>query len=111
VLPYHQAWMEWASIHIVTCYEWLQTGFRLNIGFTDHLRVVTTNNCNTISIFYKITVYSSTHSSCLVTASNNGYSSASRPKSSLNGGSLPISCFYASCPPYTALARITVKKL
>jgi hypothetical protein len=44
----------------------------------------------------------------LVTASNNGYSSASVLKSSLNGDSLPTTYSYSSCPPYNPSVRITV---
>jgi hypothetical protein len=30
-------------------YDWLSTGFELDIGFIDHLQVVTTNNYNKIA--------------------------------------------------------------
>jgi hypothetical protein len=77
--------------------------FGLEIGFIDHLihsRLVTTLNhsgiaphfTNHAKSFPARSVFTST---CLVTASNNGYSSASRLKSSLNSYSLPTvySCF------------------
>jgi hypothetical protein len=67
--------------------------------FIDHLQVVTTNNYNTITDFHTLqitTVYAKSFPVCnvftarfLVTASNNGYSSASVLKFSLNGDSLP----------------------
>jgi hypothetical protein len=77
------------------------TGFGLDIGFIDHLQVVTTNDYNTIAIstfslqndaksFPARSVFIS---NCLIMASNNGYSSASGLKSSLNGGSFPTACF------------------
>jgi hypothetical protein len=77
--------------------EWLSTGFW--IGFIDHLQVVTTNNYATVADFHTLqitTAHAISFPACsvfarlfLVTISNNGYSSASVIKSSLNGGSLP----------------------
>jgi hypothetical protein len=70
-------------------------GFVLDIGFIDYLQVVTTNNYNTIAIStqYKITLSFPAHNvfsgSCLVTAFDNGFSSAPGFKSSPKGGSLP----------------------
>jgi hypothetical protein len=61
------------------------------IEFIDLLHFVTTNNYNTIaiSILYQMFVARSVFGSrCLVAASNDGYSSASMLKSSLNCGSL-----------------------
>jgi hypothetical protein len=71
----------------------------------DYLLVVTTNNYyyNTIADFHILqitTAHSKSLPACnvfirpfLVTASNNGYSSTSVLKSSLNGGSLPTELF------------------
>jgi hypothetical protein len=73
--------------------------FGLSIGFIDHLQIVTTNKYNAIaiSILYKIMLYFPAHSifttSCLVTASNNCYSSASDLKFSLKVDSLPDELF------------------
>jgi hypothetical protein len=72
----------------------------LDIGFIDHLQIVTTNNYDTAADFHNSQVTTAQAKSFLVfsvfirrslaTASNNGYSSASMLKSSLNGGSLPV---------------------
>jgi hypothetical protein len=69
------------------------------IGFIDYLQVVTTNNYNTIVYFHTLqisTVHAKSFPACsvfttrfLVTVSNDGYSSASALKFTLNGGSLP----------------------
>jgi hypothetical protein len=66
-------------------------GFGLDIGFIDHLQFVTTNNYNIIAkSFPARSVFTS---SCLVTASNNDYTSTSGLKSSLKGGSFSTACF------------------
>jgi hypothetical protein len=73
--------------YIFSCsMEWLEMGF-WTIGFTDHLQIVTTNNYNTIAHFHTLqitTAHTKSFPACsvftrqfLVTASNNGYSSAS----------------------------------
>jgi hypothetical protein len=76
-------------------------GFGLDIGFTDHLntRLVTTVNYRLIADLHTLQIntahaksfpgYSVFTNICLVTDSNNGYSSASVLKFSLNDGSLP----------------------
>jgi hypothetical protein len=74
------------------CHSEFWRGFGLDIGCIDHLVVVITNIYDTIviSILYKIFPARSVFNSrCLVTASNNGYFSASRFKYSLNGGFFP----------------------
>jgi hypothetical protein len=47
-LPYHKVFkikgMDDNQIHIVTCMSDSRRGFGLEIGFIDHLQVVTTNN-------------------------------------------------------------------
>jgi hypothetical protein len=98
--------------------------FRI-IRFIDQLRVVTTNFYNTIAdvhILYITTAHATSFPACnvftryfLLTASNNGYSSASVPKSSLNGGSFQLNYFsqtpvrnWLGCPsflPYNSSAR------
>jgi hypothetical protein len=70
-------------------------GFGLDIGFIDHLQVVTTNNYDIVADFHTLqitTAHAKSFPACsvfarlfLVTASNKGYSSASVLKSSLNG--------------------------
>jgi hypothetical protein len=77
-------------------------------GFIDHLQVVATNNYNTIAVFFP------THSvftKCsLVAASNNGYSSSSALKSSLNGGFLPTEMFFrVRCTLRLAVYRQSVR--
>jgi hypothetical protein len=75
-------------------------GLGLDIEFSDHLntQLVITFNYSAIADLHTLQI-TTAHtksfpacsvftSSCLVTASNNGYSSASGLKSSLNGGSL-----------------------
>jgi hypothetical protein len=73
----------------------------LNIGFIDHFntQLVITLNYSAIANFHNLqftTAHAKFSPACniftrrfLVTASNNGYSSASVLKSSLNGGSIP----------------------
>jgi hypothetical protein len=62
-----------AEVNRITMNDF-RPGFGLDIGFIDHLQVVTTNNYNTIAIFtvYKITLSFPARniftSSCLVTA-------------------------------------------
>jgi hypothetical protein len=51
-------------------------GVRIGARFHDHLKVVTTNNYNTIADFHTKSSQSSFTSPCLVTHLNNGYSSA-----------------------------------
>jgi hypothetical protein len=63
------------------CY-WLDTGFKLIIEFNGHLLLLTTNNSNTSITLHNLqitTAYSksfqstiSSHTHCLLTASNNG---------------------------------------
>jgi hypothetical protein len=86
--------------HIVTRSDYRQD-FGLEIGFIDHLntRLVTTLNYTTVVDFHALQITTAhakslqsalvSTSRSLVTASNNGDSSASVLKSSLNGGSLP----------------------
>jgi hypothetical protein len=82
--------------YIVKCVRNSRRGFGLDIGFIDH---IITFNYSAIAYFHTLqitrvqakyfparNVFSS---SCMVTASNNIYSSASGLKSSLNGGSHP----------------------
>jgi hypothetical protein len=78
----------------------------LEIGFIDHFntKLVTTPNYSAIANFHNLQfnrvhtksfpVRSVFSSSCLVTAPNNGYSSASGLKFSLNNGSLPTELFF-----------------
>jgi hypothetical protein len=81
-------------------------GFGLVNGFTDHFntQLVTTPNFSAVTDLYTLQI-TVTHaksfvarsvftSSSLVTASNNGYASASGLKSSLNGGSLLTELFF-----------------
>jgi hypothetical protein len=73
------------------------------IGFIDHLKIVTTNNYNTIVNFHSLQIiiaHVKSTPACtaftrhfLITASNNSYSSSSMLKPSLNGGSLPTELF------------------
>jgi hypothetical protein len=79
-------------------------GFGLDIRFTDNLQVATTNNYNNIDISTLLQNHAKSlparsvfTSSCLVTASNNGYSSTSGVKFSLNCGSLPTELFLSLC--------------
>jgi hypothetical protein len=87
--------------NIVTYMNDYRWGFGLDIEFVDHFSThfVITHNYSTITDF-RISQVARPHvksfpvrivctSSCLVTASDNGYSSASGLKSSLNGASLP----------------------
>jgi hypothetical protein len=98
----------------VTCSFDYRLGFGLDIGFTDHLQVVTTNNYNTIAIstLYKITLSFPARSvftrRFLIMASNSGDSSASALKSSLNGGSLPTDSFLHRLPFRTDLVAPVV---
>jgi hypothetical protein len=83
-------------------------GFGLGIGFIDHFstQLVITLNYSAIADLYTLKITrarskcfaacSVCASSCLVTACNNGYSSASVLKSSLNGGSFPTELFFKS---------------
>jgi hypothetical protein len=95
---------------------------RFWIGFIDHFNThhAITLNYSTIVKFHTLKI-TSVHikffpacsvftSICLVTASNNDYSSASGLKSSLNGGSLPTAYSCSNCPPYNPMASTTVKK-
>jgi hypothetical protein len=72
------------------------------VGLIDHIQVVAANNYTTIADFHStnhwcthtsVTVYTNRF---LITASNNGYSSASCLKSFLNGRSLPTELFLKS---------------
>jgi hypothetical protein len=81
-------------------FEWLLTGFWISIGFIDHFNTqfVFQINYSAIAYFHTFPVTAAHAESLpafsvftrhfLVTASNNGYSSASVSKSSLNCGSL-----------------------
>jgi hypothetical protein len=85
----------------VTCYRDFRRGFRLETEFILHFNTqsVTMLNYSAIANFHTLEITSAHAKSFpasivftrrfLVTASNNSYSSASRLKSSLNGGSLP----------------------
>jgi hypothetical protein len=87
-----------------------QRGFGLDIGFIDHFntRLLTTLNYSAVANFtlYKshaksFPAHSVFTSTCLVTASIYGYSSASGLRSSLNGGSLPTASFVHRLPNRT----------
>jgi hypothetical protein len=73
-------------------HEWLSTGFWIEIGFTDHLQVVTTSNYNTIANFHILqitTAHAKSYGSDVtsrfpVTGLNNGDSSTAPTKSSLH---------------------------
>jgi hypothetical protein len=82
-------------------------------------QLVTTLNYSTIANFHTLE-FTTAHamsfsacsvftSSCLVMTSNDGYSSASVFKSSLNGGSLPTLNSNSSYPPYNPSAWTTVE--
>jgi hypothetical protein len=83
----HQLLLDCCQVNTVTCMSDYRRGYGLDIGFIYHLQVVTANNYNIIAIstLYKImlsySVFSVFISSCLVTASNNGYFSSSGLKS------------------------------
>jgi hypothetical protein len=85
------------------------------MGFTNHfsIQLVITLNYSPTADFHSLQI-TTAHaksfparsvftSSCLVTASNNGYSSASWLKSSVNGGSLPTVPFLQGLPYRTDL--------
>jgi hypothetical protein len=82
--------------------------FGFDIGFIDHMQVITTNNLQITMSFLAVSVFSKRF---LVMTSNNGYSSAFGLKPFLNGGSLPTaslnSC--ARCPPCNISARTNRK--
>jgi hypothetical protein len=95
-------------------------GFGLEIGFINHFNtgLVTTLNYDAIANFHTLyitrapvksfpacTVFTR---SCLVTASNNGYSSASVLKSALSCGSLATASFPHRLPYRTDLVAPTV---
>jgi hypothetical protein len=91
------------AFNIVTCMSDSRRGFGLDFGFIDHftIHLVITLKYGAIVIFHILQYHCKsfpTHniftSSCLVTASNNGYSSASGLKSPLNGGSLQTEIFF-----------------
>jgi hypothetical protein len=81
--------------------EWLSTGFGLDVGFIDHFntQLIITFNYSAIANFHTLQITrahsksfpacSVFNSSCLVTVSNNGCSSASGLKFFLNGSSFP----------------------
>jgi hypothetical protein len=87
--------------HIVTCMSDCRQGFGLDTGFIDYFKtqhLITLNysaitDLPTLQItrahVKSFPVHSVFTGSCLVMAYNNGYSSASGLKSSLNGGPLP----------------------
>jgi hypothetical protein len=88
------------AFNIVTCMSDSRPGFGLDFGFIDHFTIqhVITLNYSPIVNFHTLQKSFPTRnvftSSCLITASNNGYSSASGLKSSLNGGYLPTEIFF-----------------
>jgi hypothetical protein len=94
-----------SSLYCHVVWSNYRLGFGLNIGYIDHFstQLVITLNYSTISYFHTLQV-SRAHtislatcsvftSSCMVTASNNGYSSASGLKFSLNDRSVPNEYF------------------
>jgi hypothetical protein len=92
----------------------------LEIGFIDHCntQLVITVNYSAIADLHtlQITSIRQVFPACSVftrrfleTASNNGYSSASVLKSSLNGGSLPTAYCCPSFPPYNPSVRTTLE--
>jgi hypothetical protein len=103
--------------YIVTCMSDYRRGFGLDTGFIEHFNIelVIIFNYSTIHTLKIIITHTSVLSLLtrrfLVTASNNGYFSASGPKFSLKGGSLPTAYSCSGCPPYILLARITVANL
>jgi hypothetical protein len=106
-------------MHIVTCMSVTIDGFW--IGFIDLLytRLGNTSNYSATANLYNSQITTAPAnpfsarsvftSSCLVTASNNGYSSCSMLKSFLNGCSLPNVCSCSRCSPYEPPARTTVE--
>jgi hypothetical protein len=96
------------QFHItVTCESDYRRGVGFDIRFIDHFntKLIITLNYKAIANFHTLQInithtHTHTHTSVLsvtkrflVTASNNGYSSAFRLQSSLNGGSLPTELF------------------
>jgi hypothetical protein len=90
----------WGTLSIVMCMSDSWQGFGLYVGLIDQLQVVTATNYRLelqitiiLLLFPHLTIYWGTvrsvfTSSCPVMASNNGYSSASMLKFSLNGSFL-----------------------
>jgi hypothetical protein len=87
------------SVRLVSSHIWATIDGVLDNGFIGNSQGVTTNNYNTVADFHTLQI-TTTHAkyfpACsvftrcfLVTTSNNGYSSASVLKTSLNGGSIP----------------------
>jgi hypothetical protein len=84
---------------IVTCQSDSRHDFGLDIGFIEDFNTQLLINYGAIANFHTLQITgtqtksfpacSAFISSCLVAASNNSHSSASGPKYSLNGGSLP----------------------
>jgi hypothetical protein len=44
------------SLHCIYCQSDSRRGFGLEIGFIDHLQVITTNNYNTIANFHTLQI-------------------------------------------------------
>jgi hypothetical protein len=94
-------------------YDDPQLNFGLEIGFIDQLWIVATLNYSAIAKFHTLQITRAQAKSCpacsvftssfLATSFNNGYSSTSMLKSSLNGGSLPTDSFLHRLPYRTDL--------
>jgi hypothetical protein len=93
--------------------------FGLDFRFIDYFntQLVIPLNCSAIVNFYtrahvkSFPARSAFTSSCLLTASNNGYSSVSRLKSSLNGGSLPTEIFFSKLKSSQSQSHVTTDGL
>jgi hypothetical protein len=97
---YAKIWREAVVAYCHVVWSDSRRGFGLDIGFIDHfnIQLLITLNYSTIANSH-ILQFTRPHAkyfpdrsltgSCLITAANSGYYSASGLKSSLNGGSLP----------------------